>query len=341
MHVCFVASPIHLICFKEFIYKNKIDNYKIYLLSSVDHQVNKQLSKTISFLQLENITKIYRHRLKIVQFIQKYKFLYKIYKQYKNTNVFIISDFRNTILHQIRILFKKSKFILIDDGSQIYEYYEEYFKKNIYFPWRDFNNFVGRFKFLINYGLNFNFLINTKLELYTIYGAELDLNEKFQNKLEFLSKNFEIKSKYCQSSVYFIGGKAAEQNLLTFDEEIDSIKIVKNYWDKKNKNFIYVAKRTTSKKKIDLIKKKLDIEVIVSDLPMEIQYLNNNNLKIPSIICSCGSSVDKTFPMIYKNSKNYLMVINELTRYKFFYNYFNLYEEIMLKSKLKENIIKL
>jgi hypothetical protein len=74
---------------------------------------------------------------------------------------------------------------------------------------------------------------------------------------------------------------------------------------------------------------------------MEIQYLNNNNLKIPSIICSCGSSVDKTFPMIYKNSKNYLMVIKELTRYKFFYNYFNLYEEIMLKSKLKENIIKL
>ena len=35
------------------------------------------------------------------------------------------------------------------------------------------------------------------------------------------------------------------------------------------------------------------------------------------------------------------MVIKELTRYKFFDNYFNLYEEIMLKSKLKENIIKL
>ena len=50
------------------------------------------------------------------------------------------------------------------------------------------------------------------------------------------------------------------------------------------------------KKKIDLIKKKLDIEVIVSDLPMEIQYLNIHNLKIPSIICSFGSSVDKNIP---------------------------------------------
>ena len=74
---------------------------------------------------------------------------------------------------------------------------------------------------------------------------------------------------------------------------------------------------------------------------MEIQFLNINNLEIPSIICSFGSSVDKTFPMIYKNSKNYLMVIKELRRYKFFNNYFNLYEELMLKSKLKENIIKL
>ena len=36
----------------------------------------------------------------------------EIYKNYHNKNcIFVISDFRNTILHQIRIIFKKSKFL--------------------------------------------------------------------------------------------------------------------------------------------------------------------------------------------------------------------------------------
>ena len=342
-HICFAASPIHLICFKEFIYQNKINKYKIYILSSVDKKVNEQLDQTINFLNLENVEQIYRYRSKYIQFIQKHKFLFKIYSLYKKSDcIFIISDFKNTILHQIRILFKKSKFVLIDDGSQIYEHYEQYFKKNMYFPWRDFNNFFGKLKFLINYGFNLNFLINTKFVLYTVYGTELNLNFKSHNKLEFISQNFNIKSKYSHSSVYFIGSKMAEQNLLTFDEEIESIVKVKNYWSKTYKNFIYIAKRTTSKKKIDLIKQKIGIEVIISDMPMELQFLNNNISKIPKIICSFGSSVDKTFPMIYKNSKSYLIIINDLKKkYKFFNNYFNLYEEIMIKSKLQKNIIKL
>lgn len=342
MHICFAASSIHLICIKEFIVKNKIDNYKIYILSSVDYQVNVELKKTLTFLELDNVIEIARHNLKIVQFLQKYKFLLKIYSLYKNKNcIFIISDFRNTILHQLRIIFNNSKFILIDDGSQIYEYYDQFLKKNIFFPMSDLNNFFNKFKLYVNYGFNLKILTDSKIELFTIYGTELGLNKKFHNNLNYLKKNFDIKAPYCKSSVYFIGTKMAEQNLLTYEEEINSLKKVKEYWNKKNKNLVYIAKRTTSDKKINLIKKKLGLKVIKNNLPMEIQFLENDDSKIPYIVCSFGSSVDKTFPMIYEYSNSYLMVIKDLKKYKFFNDYFKLYRNIMTRSKLEKNIIEL
>tara|TARA_A100001015_G_scaffold275296_1_gene332466 strand:- start:318 stop:1346 length:1029 start_codon:yes stop_codon:yes gene_type:complete len=342
MYVCFAASPIQLICFKEFVFKFKIDKYKIYILSSVDPNVNVQLKKTIDFLNLKNIENISRSSSKLIQFFQKYKFLLNLYKNHHNKNcIFVISDFRNTILHQIRIIFKKSKFILIDDGAQIYKYHREYFQENMYFPWRDFRNLLGKLKIFINYGFNLKYLINSNFEIFTIYGRELGLEEKNCNKFEYINNTFKLKSRYCESNVYFIGSKMAEQNYLTMEEELESIKKVKNYWENFNKSLIYVAKRTTSKLKINLIEKKIGINVITSDMPMELQFLNLNDTKVPKIICSFGSSVDKTFPMIYKNTQSYLIIINDLKKYQFFNNYFKLYEEIMFRSKLEDKIIRL
>lgn len=341
-YICFAASPIHLICFREYIYKYKIKTYKIYLISSVDPQVNKQLFLTLKFLKLKSFTTIRRHNFKLIQFLQKYILLFNVYSIHKNDDcTFIISDFRNTILHQLRIIFKKSKFILIDDGSQIFEFYEEYLEKNIYFPLKDISTIFGKLKSLVNYGNNINFLINTKFELFTIYAKELGLKNYSHNKLKFLDDNFDINSQFCESSVYFIGGKMAEENYLSYNEEIESLKKVKNFWRNKNKTLVYIAKRTTSKKKIELIKKELKIKVIFSDMPMELQFLSQNSFKIPKILCSLGSSVDKTFPMIYKGSTNYLMIINDLKKYDFFLNYFKLYKDLMCKSKLEKNIVEL
>ena len=133
----------------------------------------------------------------------------------------------------------------------------------------------------------------------------------------------------------------AEENYLSYNEEIESLKKVKNFWRNKNKTLVYIAKRTTSKKKIELIKKELKIKVIFSDMTMELQFLSQNSFKIPKILCSLGSSVDKTFPMIYKGSINYLMIINDLKKYDFFLNYFKLYKDLMCKSKLEKNIVEL
>ena len=341
MHICFAGSPIHLICFKKFIFRNKIKKYKIYLLSSTNSRTNKQLYQTIKFLNLKNVKKIIWHRLKFLQFFQRYKFLLEIYFLHKNDNcVFLISDFRNTILHQIRILFKKSKFILIDEGSQIPEFYKECFKKNIFFPYKNFDNFFGKIKLLINYGFKLDFLINFKFHLFTIYGKELNLEYKNHNRLEFLKDYIKPRSQYCKSSVYFLGTKFFEQNLLTLNEEINSLKKVISYWKKKNKKLVYIAKRTTSEKKINIIKK-IGIKVIIHDLPVELQFLKNSKTKVPEIICSFGSAADKTFPMIYKGSKVKLIIIKELIKYDFFSNYFKLYKELMLKAKLEKNIIEL
>lgn len=342
MHICFAAAPLHLICFKELVFSYNVSNYIIYLLVSRNPQVNVQLDQTIKFLKLKNVKKLYWHDSRIIQIFQRYKFLVNLFKEYKSKKcVFIMSDFKSILMHQVRILFKTSKFIYTDDGSQLYEDYNEYFKKKIYFPWRDYQSFLGKIKLLFNFGYQLSHLKNSKFNFFTLYAKELNFSKNSYNEFKFLRKNFKVKSMYSKSSVHLIGTKMSEQKLLTLNEEIKLITKIKNYWNKKKKKLIYIAKRTTSKKKINLIKKKLRIKIMICNLPVELEFLEKKKIEVPSIICSLGSALDKTYPMIYKQSKNYLVIDKELKKYKFFHNYSKLYKELMLKSKLKKNIIEL
>ena len=85
---------------------------------------------------------------------------------------------------------------------------------------------------------------------------------------------------------------------------------IKIYWEKKKKKLVYVAKRTSSEQKLQEIRKKLSVETIVFDLPLELALMANYKKKVPTIICSVGSTTNKTIPMIYKNIKAYSFIID-------------------------------
>ena len=99
---------------------------------------------------------------------------------------------------------------------------------------------------------------------------------------------------------------------------------------------VYLAKRSTSQHKIDLIKKKLFIQVIYNDLTLELAFIKNRRMKIATTICSCGSTADKSLPMIYKNIKIYWIDNKILNK---FFNDRGYYRDFVYKSNPKINII--
>jgi hypothetical protein len=343
-YICFAGSPLQLICIKELLYKKKIEKYAIYLLMSRNVKVNNQMYQTAKILNLKNIKKYKRHQIKIIEICQRFIFLLKLFFLYKNKEIkFVITDFLNTFTHSLRCLFKKSKFILVDDGFATYWQYRKYMQKGIYFPVEQLNSFFKRIVKFIFIGFQFKYLLFQKFEIFTIYAKELGLAQNSYNRLEYI-KNFlkkRNKLKYSNSIVYLTGTKFFESGKLTLEQELHMINKINIYWNKKGKKLIYVAKRTSSNFKLKMIKEKLFIKVIIFDLPLELALMVNYKKKIPTIICSLGSATDKTVPMIYENIKTYWIVMNSFKTIKFFNNYFNFFKEFMLKSYSKKHIIRL
>ena len=129
-YLAFAGSPNQLIGIKEFLYKNDIKNYEIYLQLSKHKRVNIQLEKTAKILKLNNIKRIKRNKITIIRAIETIIFLLKILIKYKKKDLtFIISNFLDTFFHLLRTLFNYSKFILIDDGFATFWIYKKYLYK--------------------------------------------------------------------------------------------------------------------------------------------------------------------------------------------------------------------
>lgn len=329
-YVSFAAGPLHLICIKEFIFKKNIKKYSINLLLVSNDNVKIQMIKTIKLLKLKNVNIVYFSQIKIIEILQRYIFGLQLFLKYKKTNtVFLILDFRNTFMHFLRCIFKKSKFILIDDGLQTLESYNEYIKNKIYLPINQYKGFFGKINIFLNFGFQLRHLLFSKIELFSIYSNELNLSKESSNKLLFVSKVLKkkYKLKYSSSLVYFSGTKLVERNALTIDEELYILKKIKNYWKSKGKKLVYVAKRTTSREKLKIIEEKLSIKTIFFDLPLELALMVNHKLKLPNIICSLGSTTNKTIPIIYKKINSYLMAIKNLKLKNDKENYFEYFKK--------------
>ena len=61
-----------------------------------------------------------------------------------------------------------------------------------------------------------------------------------------------------------------ERGEITLDEELKILDKIKLYWERRGKTLIYIAKRTSSNKKLDLIKKKLSMKCIRFNLPLKL-----------------------------------------------------------------------
>lgn len=297
-YVFFSTGPLHLIHIFEFLNQNKIKNYEIYVFKSESSSVNLEMKNTERFLKLKNIIPLSWSSIKIIRFFQFLYFSKKLKSKFRKQKItFIISDFKYLFYHFLRISFDKSEFILIDEGLGTLVAYKKYISKKLFFPIYQYNGFFFEsFKFIFQ--KRFRKLIYTNFKIFTIFGSQISIKNKIDNKFNFIKKKINANFTNDNSIVFFIGTKLSERGFITLDEELKILNQVKIYWNKRKKKVVYVAKRTSSQQKLNLIKEKLSIDFIRFQLPLEIAIASEYK-KYPFAICSHGSTLDITLKLIY------------------------------------------
>ena len=81
----------------------------------------------------------------------------------------------------------------------------------------------------------------------------------------------------------------------------------------------------------------MDVEIF--ELPLELALLTyGTNNKLPTIICSLGSTLNKTLPMLYNNIVSYLVTIDKVSMDVDLREDLNFSKEFLLKSLKKSSI---
>ena len=306
------ASPLQLICIKEYIIKNNIKEYDLILFlhntKKTDNELAlKQIFLTLHKLKLRNYKIFWTPKIRLIRFIFEIFLIINIKKKKMNNNLmFIIFDFRNIFLQSLRRYFRNSEFILIDDGFYTYVAQENYMKRNIFLPVDKYKTFEGQISKLLYYGKSFNKLKETPIKIFTIYADEISNPNAEMNNLTFLkSKANATKGKISDDLVFFTGTGMVERGALKLEQELSLIKTTNKYWNKRQKSMYYIGKRSTSKRKLQVFEEN-GIKTLQFDLPLEI--ILSERKEVPGHICTLGSTLQKSLSLIFNNKINFYFI---------------------------------
>ena len=303
-NIFLIASPLQVICAYEFskkylAYKNII--CPIYI-NGADLR-NKQIKNTIEFFKFENIENIYignSFLSKVNQIHTVCKFIFLRLKLGGGNYRLIFGDFRDKSMHIARIFFKPKEAFVIDDGFASYLAGEKYLSKSIFLP--KLNKFE---EFILRILRHYKYLKDSKVSLFSVY-SELLIGDIFLQN-DFLSVRKKIKYKninYDENLAFYLGTKLSERGALSLDDEIKILKSSLIYIQSIGKKCIYFAKRSTSKKKLDLIEA-LGYKIYIPEYPLELYLMNSEDL--PSLICGFGSSVFSNLPKLFPDLKSLIL----------------------------------
>ena len=306
LNLYFAASPVQLICINELKRKrNDSEKFKLFLfLHKNSPYANRQMYLTLKLLGFKKFQIYWIPKKRIIRFFYEMLFILKLklslnFLFEKNKLDFVIFDFRNTFLQSLRRYFIKSKFTLIDDGFYTYVAQENYMKNDIYLPINNFKSFSGKIAKFLYFGSSYEKLKNTSFNLFTIYADEIKNNNAEMNNLSYLKEKIKTrKRKFDSNKVYFIGTGMVERGTVEIEQELGLIKKLDMYWNKRGKQMYYIAKRRTSKEKLNVFHLN-GIKTLKYDLPLELVVTEITN--IPVHYCSLGSTLQKSLPLILGN----------------------------------------
>ena len=339
--IFFAASPLHLICLYELYQKTPDIKFTLILFLGKNDYANNQLYKTLKMLGFSEYISFQHGGNLIFQYFKGLILAAKLYKRFNSFDLTItMIDFNNSYIHSLRCFFKNATFVLIDDGFSTYVAYQRYLKRNVYLPVDNYIGIRGTIIRWLYFGTCYEKLKKKGIELFSIYLDDFESSKVKGNKNNFDSLKYflgNVNSKLDSQDVFFIGTKQSERGAMTIEDELFYVDWLNKYWKLKGKTFFYVIKRSSSISKIELIKE-LKIPCLRFDMPLEIALMNNEY--IPGIVCSTGSTLLKTLPMIYSSIEYYLVDVSSFYIRKADKGIFDFTKILSTKYQIKTLIIK-
>ena len=297
--IFFAATPFHIICLNELYSRDKSINHElILLLRRKNDFANKQIYLTMDKLGFKDYTLFWIPKIRIFRFLAEMILVFQIkYKHKDKEKLFTIYDFRDSFMQSLRRFFRKANFTLIDDGFSTYVAQEKYMSKNIYLPIERYDNISGFITKWLYFGFDFNRLKHSPFKIFTIYGDEIkDRLVEFNRLVELRRILKNLNGSLAKNKVFYAGSGMAERGVITIEEEMELVVFINEYWKRRGKTMYYVAKKSTSNKKLQVFKEN-DIKTLRFDLPLEIALTEIDEL--PSDICANGSTLLKSIPLIF------------------------------------------
>ncbi len=312
INIYFAASPLQLICIKEYIIQNNIKEYDLILFlrdtKTLDNDnALKQMFLTLNKLNFKKYQIFWIANIKLIRFLFEILLIIKLkFKGINNNLNFIFFDFRNIFLQSLRRHFRGSSFTLVDDGFYTYVAQEIYMKRDIYLPVNNLKSFSGKIAKFLYFGSSYEKIKKTSFKLFTIYADEIKNNNAEINNLSFLkSKAIESKSKISNKLVFFTGTGMVERGAMKLEQELLLLKSADKYWREQEKTMYYVGKRSTSRRKLDIFEQN-DIKTLKFDMPLEI--ILSERGQIPGHIMTLGSTLQKSLSLIFDNKIKFYFV---------------------------------
>lgn len=336
MNLFIVESPFQLISAIEA--SKYFNNEKsLFVIKYNKKQSNiSQLEKIKNLFNLDNVIEINPLLSNFDSNIQLLLLLKKFDKEKKNFNRIFIGEYRSFHMRKFFDYFSKAESYCLDDGNityQIFQLIKE--KKDEYYFSNGFKGLLKKTIYKLQsrlFGLN-KLEIKREIKLFTCFDISKE-NKHIVHNFSNIKKEYKVSNS--ENIVYFYGayleivGISKEKQIIFLEEAIE-------FFKKMNLDMVYLPHRLESEEKLNLIKNKLNLEIVKNEFPAEIQLLVNGF--VPEYIASFGSSILVTLPKIFPEIKNV---------YAFFPNsslipdiYLSDWEEMKLNYKNSMKVIDL
>ena len=240
--IAFISSPLQIVCLKELLNIQKIENLNIVVItnSNSDENIN-QIRKVAKILQIEISNTFYsNNRLNYFKLFFKYAL--------KKKHILILGAYYNSAFYILSRIINYNKLLFIDDGLE--------------------TAFIGRFnvanEFLISKLFKWKY---SSLRMHFSIFKDLDI--KYLSNNNFLLLKSKIKEKTINNYVFLLGSNFIESNMLTFNQYQNYITKVKSRYS--SQNIFYLPHRRElasnySRYGIKILKPEVCFEIFLTNL---------------------------------------------------------------------------
>lgn len=214
--------------------------------------------------------------------------------KYQPDRVFI-GEYRSWQMFQYFYTLSPHEWFLLDDGNATLHVQKEFISKMCQYPVTNLKERFKRAVLMTVLGLN-----TTKINVVNLFTC-FKL-EPFSSEQKVLMHAFEYtKAKVRDrrvdlSKIFFFGSNLSGIGMLSERREIVLLKEIADYYEHRGLTMVYVPHRRESAGKIDKIRKALNVEILLFNVPAEIQFANMEIL--PKGIAAFFSTVLFTLPKI-------------------------------------------